>query len=197
MLQNLATLEESILLGIQSNLRNEWLTPVFIFITRLGNGGFIWILGSILLLVPKKTRKIGVMALAALAGSVLIDNVILKNVVARTRPYEVIGGLTSLIGIQKDFSFPSGHTGSSFAVAVVMFRGLPKKFGVPALILAFPDRIFQTLCGCALSIRCAWRSADRNRDRAVCRLDRIKKIYLVFTPIFQKHDSFSLSLLIQ
>ena len=34
MLQNLATLEESILLGIQSNLRNEWLTPVFIFITR-------------------------------------------------------------------------------------------------------------------------------------------------------------------
>ena len=30
MLQNLATLEESILLGIQSNLRNEWLTPVFI-----------------------------------------------------------------------------------------------------------------------------------------------------------------------
>ena len=128
MLQNLATLEESILLGIQSNLRNEWLTPVFIFITRLGNGGFIWILGSILLLVPKKTRKIGVMALAALAGSVLIDNVILKNVVARTRPYEVIGGLTSLIGI---------HTGSSFAVAVVMFRGLPKKFGVPALILAF------------------------------------------------------------
>lgn len=137
MLQNLATLEESILLGIQSNLRNEWLMPVFIFITRLGNGGFIWILGSILLLAPKKTRKIGVMALAALAGSVLIDNVILKNVVARTRPYEVIGGLTSLIGIQKDFSFPSGHTGSSFAVAVVMFRGLPKKFGVPALILAF------------------------------------------------------------
>ena len=134
MLQNLATLEESILLGIQSDLRNEWLTPVFIFITRLGNGGFIWILGSILLLAPKKTRKIGVMALAALVGSVLIDNVILKNVVARTRPYEVIGGLTSLIGIQKDFSFPSGHTGSSFAVAVVMFRGLPKKFGVPALI---------------------------------------------------------------
>ena len=34
MLQNLATLEESILLGIQSNLRNEWLTPVFIFINH-------------------------------------------------------------------------------------------------------------------------------------------------------------------
>ena len=136
MLQNLATLEESILLGIQSNLRNEWLTPVFIFITRLGNGGFIWILGSILLLVPKKTRKIGVMALVALAGSVLIDNVILKNVVARTRPYEVIGGLTSLIGIQKDFSFPSGHTCASFACALVLYRILPKKYGVPAVILA-------------------------------------------------------------
>lgn len=137
MLQYLMTLEESILLWIQSNVRNEWLTPVFIFITKLGNGGFIWILGSILLLAPKKTRKIGVMAVAALICSVLIDNVMLKNAVARTRPYEVIEGLTSLVGVQKDFSFPSGHTGSSFAAAVVMFRGLPKKFGVPALILAF------------------------------------------------------------
>lgn len=137
MLQYLILKEESILLWIQNSMRNDLLTPFFTFITTLGNGGFIWIAGSVILLIPKKTRKIGAMSLMALVFSVLIDNVILKNLVGRKRPYEVISGLTSLIGAQNDFSFPSGHTGSSFAAAVVMFRGLPKIYGIPALILAF------------------------------------------------------------
>lgn len=100
-----------------------------------------------MLLIPKQTRRIGVLALAALLGSVLIDNVILKNVIARTRPYETIAGLTSLVGAQKDYSFPSGHTGSSFAAAVVLFRGLPKKYGIPALLILFWDRY---RCGIAV-----------------------------------------------
>ena len=137
MLQYLMSVDENILLWIQNNLRSDILTPIFTFITTLGNGGAIWIAGSVLLLIPKQTRKVGVMSLTALAFSVLIDNVILKNLIGRTRPYEVVNGLTSLVGIQNDYSFPSGHTGSSFAAAIVMFRALPKKYGVPALILAF------------------------------------------------------------
>lgn len=136
MLQNLIAMEADILLWIQNNVRNEILTPIFKFITTLGNGGLIWIVGSIGLLIPKKTRRVGVLALISLVFSALIDNVILKNVVARTRPYEVIEGLTSLVGAQKDYSFPSGHTGSAFAAAVVMFLGLPKKCGIPILVFA-------------------------------------------------------------
>lgn len=64
------------------------------------------------------------------------DNVILKNIVARTRPYDVIPGLVSLVGAQKDYTFPSGHTGSSFASAVVLCRMLPKRYGIPAVVLA-------------------------------------------------------------
>ena len=137
MLQYLLSVDENILLWIQECMRNDVLTPFWIAVTTLGNGGLIWLSGSALLRISKKTRKIGIMALVALAFSVLIDNVILKNLVARTRPYEVVPGLTSLIGVQDDFSFPSGHTGSSFAAAVVMYRGLPKKVGVPALVFAF------------------------------------------------------------
>ena len=106
MLQYLMSVEDSILLWIQNSMRNEILTPIFTTITTLGNGGFIWIAGSVMLLIPKKTRNIGVMSLSALALSALIDNVILKNLIARTRPYEVIPGLTSLIGAQNDYSFP-------------------------------------------------------------------------------------------
>ena len=67
----------------------------------------------------------------------LVNNMILKPLVDRTRPYEVVQGLTLLIEKQKDASFPSGHTASSFAAAVVMFHMLPKRYGIPALLLAF------------------------------------------------------------
>lgn len=137
MLQYLMSLDGDILLWLQNYVRNDILTPVFIGITTLGNGGLIWIISSALLMVSKKTRKTGIMVLLALVLSVLINNVALKNIVARVRPYNVVSGLTSLIGTMPDFSFPSGHTGSSFAAAVVMFLRLPKKIGVPALILAF------------------------------------------------------------
>lgn len=68
--------------------------------------------------------------------SLLINNILLKNLVARIRPYEVIEGLTCLVRQPRDYSFPSGHTTTSFAAAWVMFRQLPKRFGVPALVLA-------------------------------------------------------------
>ena len=66
----------------------------------------------------------------------IIDNIILKNLVGRIRPYEVVRGVHYLIERQNDFSFPSGHTGSSFAVAVIYFLKLPRKYGILALMLA-------------------------------------------------------------
>ena len=59
----------------------------------------------------------------------LLNNVLLKNLIARTRPYDEIEGLINLVGRQSDYSFPSGHTGAAFAVAgamlVVALFGLP------------------------------------------------------------------------
>lgn len=136
MFQNIMSIDQNIIIWIQDSWRNDVLTPIFIFITKLGDNGAIWILISLGLLIPKKTRKIGLMSLLALALSVIIDNMLLKNIVARVRPYEVVPRLHSLIGIQNDYSFPSGHTGSSFAAAVIMFCGLPKKYGVLAIVLA-------------------------------------------------------------
>lgn len=130
-------MEANILLWIQDNLRNEFLTPIFIFVTTIGNGGIIWIILTLLMLIPKNTRKIGIMSVNTLVWWVVIGNLILKNIVARVRPYDAIDGLTSIVGAQSDYSFPSGHTGCAFAVAVVMFMGLPKRYGIPAMILAF------------------------------------------------------------
>lgn len=125
------------LIWIQENLRFAFLTPIMKFITHLGDAGIFWILLTLGLLIFKKTRRVGIMSAVALLGALIIDNIILKNLVGRIRPYEVVDGLQCLIGAQKDFSFPSGHTGSAFASAVVCFKELPKRYGIPFLVLAF------------------------------------------------------------
>ena len=136
MLQFLSDLDSGILLWIQDNLRNPVLTPILKVITTLGNGGAIWILLTLIVLMLPKTRKVGCMMAMALIGTLLINNILLKNLVARTRPYEVIEGLTYLVRQPSDYSFPSGHAGCSFAVACIMLRRLPRRYGIPAIILA-------------------------------------------------------------
>ncbi len=130
-------MEANILLWVQENLRSDTLTPIVKFITSLGNAGILWIIFSALFLCFRKTRKIGFMTSLSLILDLLSVNVLIKNLAARTRPYEVIEGLTSLIGPQSDFSFPSGHTAASFAFATVILFTAPKKYSVPTLILAF------------------------------------------------------------
>lgn len=128
--------DSSILLWIQENLRNDILNPVFIFITHLGDSGIFWIALSLILCIFKKTRKAGFCALFALLFSVTFNNAFLKNVVGRIRPYEIIPGLECIIKHAKDPSFPSGHTGASIAAATAYLKELPKKYSIPALILA-------------------------------------------------------------
>lgn len=136
MLERLLEIDGNILLWIQDNIRNDVLTPIVKFITSLGNAGMIWIAITIVLLMFKKTRKLGGICALSLIASLVINNFVLKNLVARVRPYDKISQLNLIIEKQKDWSFPSGHTGSSFACAWAIFRNSPKKYGVPAIILA-------------------------------------------------------------
>lgn len=137
MLDTIHNIDANILLWIQDNIRCDWLTPIMKFITEFGNLGLIWLIASIMLICFKKTRKVGFICLISLVVNFIINNLILKNMVARIRPYEAVDGLQLLIEKQRDFSFPSGHAGSAFSVAVPMFAKLPKKFGIPTLVLAF------------------------------------------------------------
>lgn len=95
------------LLWIQDNIRNDILTPIVKFITSLGNAGMIWIAITLILLIFKKTRKLGGICALSLISSLVINNFILKNLVARVRPYDQISALNLIIEKQKDWSFPS------------------------------------------------------------------------------------------
>ncbi len=128
--------EHELLLWIQNTVRTDALTPVMKAITHLGDAGIFWILLTLVLLIIPKTRKAGLCSLCALLGSLVLNNFLLKNIVARTRPYEVIEGLELLVARAKDYSFPSGHSAASFASATAVFRNVPKKYGAWALVLA-------------------------------------------------------------
>ena len=135
-LQSVQNLDGEILLQIQQHLRTDMLTPLMKFVTFLGNGGWFWILCAVVLLAIPKTRKTGYAAVLSLIFGVIVTNLLLKNIVARPRPFAEIEALIPLIAKPTDFSFPSGHTTASFAVALVMLRMLPKKIGIPAVVLA-------------------------------------------------------------
>ena len=130
----------------------------------------MWVLVSIVMLVPEKTRRIGIAGILALLVSLLINNIILKNLVARVRPYEVIEGLIPLIRRPRDYSFPSGHTASSFAAAWVFIKIFPGGSGSGAGTGGF-DRPVAPVSGGTLSYGCSLRGGQRNRVRVYRHVD--------------------------
>ena len=93
--------------------------PIF---TKLGSFGLLWIIIAAYLIFIKKDKKYGITVILALLLSLLIGNIILKNVVARPRPFDGLEFINLLIPAPQDFSFPSGHTMSSFAAAFVLYK---------------------------------------------------------------------------
>jgi undecaprenyl-diphosphatase len=128
--------DSSILLWIQNNLRTGFLDPIMKALTMLGDKGLIWIAITLALLIVRKTRPLGVTCAVSMVIGLIVTNLIIKNWAARIRPYELIPGLQCIVPLAKDFSFPSGHATNSLACGWVLFRKTPKKYGVPALILA-------------------------------------------------------------
>ena len=135
-MQALSNFEGQILLFIQEHIRCSALNGVMTFITHLGDTGIFWIALTVVLLLFRRTRRCGVACAAALVLNLLITNAALKNIIQRIRPYDVMDALKILVAPEHDFSFPSGHTACSFAAAWALLRTAPRKYAVPALILA-------------------------------------------------------------
>ena len=129
-------LDLSILLFIQEHLRFAWMNDFWEFITYFGDGGIFWIVLTLALMIPKRTRKAGIVAACSLLLGFLITNVTLKPLVDRVRPYNYSDVIIPLGRIPVESSFPSGHTCASFACALIYVRMLPKKCGISLLVLA-------------------------------------------------------------
>lgn len=120
MLETIHQIEQAILRFFIS-IHHPILDKIMIFITNLDNYGQIWIVLGLILLLFKKYRKVGVTVLISLVIMLLLNDLFLKHMIRRIRPYEGLG-VELLIPIPKDFSFPSGHAASSFSAAFALFK---------------------------------------------------------------------------
>lgn len=125
----------SLLYFIQENLRTVFLDNVMVPFTTVFNAGFIWFVLCAVLLVFRKTRSTGVLILLSMAVAYLIGEVGIKNMVCRLRPCVVDSSVSLALEIPRSYSFPSGHTASSFAAASAVFS-VNKKWGAGALCVA-------------------------------------------------------------
>ncbi|MDO5345871.1 MAG: phosphatase PAP2 family protein [Lachnospiraceae bacterium] len=132
----LQQIDLSVLLWIQENLRADFMNGFWKAVTFLGNGGWFWIVLGAGMLFWKRTRPVGTAVLLALVIGAVITNLGLKNLVARIRPYDFSDQVRLLIAPQVDFSFPSGHSCASFAAATVCWKRLPRRYSIPAMVLA-------------------------------------------------------------
>lgn len=120
---------------IQTHMRNNFLDILMPQVTRLCDNAEIWIAAALILILFKKYRGVGVSVIIALLLSLIIGNMWLKPLFARPRPFYANTDILLLIPAPPDFSFPSGHTMSSFAAATVILAG-NKRLGIPAVIFA-------------------------------------------------------------
>lgn len=132
----ISTIDINILEFIQRNLHSPFLDKLMPIITSLGNAGLLWIAIGIVLTLKKEYRETGILVLGAVIINTILGEGIIKNVVRRGRPFIDITTVKLLIAKPLSYSFPSGHTGASFAAASVLSKYF-KKYRVVFYIMAF------------------------------------------------------------
>ncbi len=121
---------------VNFKLLNPFFDAIMPIITRLGDGGLIWLVTIGIMLISKKYRKIGVVSLISLGFCFFTGNYLIKPLVGRIRPCNIIDlPFEMLVPCLHDFSFPSMHTATAFSCAVV-FLYADRKIGVISIILA-------------------------------------------------------------
>lgn len=112
---------------------NNVFTPVANIISILVDNGILFLILSVILMLFKKTRKLGVCLFGAIACGAVITKFGLKDFVARPRPFmsnDTFKEWWSFIGETNDtsFSFPSGHATMAMAGFTTLFIYLKKKY---------------------------------------------------------------------
>lgn len=126
---------------IENHLWCPLMDRIMVFVTRLGDAGFIWILLTLALICFPKTRRAGVASAAALLLSLVVGDGLLKHLVSRERPFDLVQWqeffqYPQLVPKPQSFSFPSGHTGSSVGAAVALLLSRKNGWSAAALALA-------------------------------------------------------------
>ena len=130
-------MDSIILMWIQAVFGSAALDAALPVVTALGNAGAVWIALGVALAITRKYRFWGITLLVALALVGVLNELLLKSLIARERPFIADPTIQLLVTAPSGYSFPSGHAGTSFAAAtVIAFMPIQTKWKVGVWILA-------------------------------------------------------------
>ena len=133
-------MEFNILYAIQA-IHSSFLDNIMLAITKaMGDYGQIWLLVSLALLIPRKTRKAGICIISSYILVFLIGQYALKDLIARPRPCHIDETVPLLVKRPGSYSCPSTHSAWAFAAATSIYcyhKRAGIVVGVIALIMGF------------------------------------------------------------
>ena len=137
------------------------LDAVLGFFTYIGTAGIIWAVSAVIMLRSVRTRKAGISVIISLFYELIINEMLIKHIVQRPRPFILHPWVDTIVSRPSSFSFPSGHTCSSFAAATAIFcfnRKLGAAAYLAAALIGFSRNYFyihfptDVICGAAIGI---------------------------------------------
>ncbi len=130
---------------------NGAITLIMSLLSRLGDHGLIWLVLGAFMLCFKRTRKQGLIMLISLGIAFVINDYILKGILARPRPIHQSSFLMDWFvatgsKVPLDFSLPSGHSVAAGVCCFVLLYFYKKRAILPLIIGLFIalSRIYMT-----------------------------------------------------
>ncbi len=134
MINKLKRMDKRVIFNIQ-RMHKRRLNRWMIILTKMGNNGMVWFAVAVPFLFNRGYRNVGVKIILALLLSGFLGEIVIKQMVARSRPTKFLLQEEMLIKEPVSYSFPSGHTSSSFA-ASCMLASCFGLISIPAFIFA-------------------------------------------------------------
>lgn len=135
MITKIQSFDKQLAFSIIRFYKHHFLNEIMMFISSCGDFGMSWLVIILITNMIDETRNMSIDMLIALLGATIIGQVTIKSIVRRKRPCHTYPEVKLLITTPSDYSFPSGHTTSSFACSTVMMFYNPV-FGIVGYIYA-------------------------------------------------------------
>lgn len=152
---------------LNARLANPQFDVIMPFLTDLDNWRVVIALGLLALLVfgGKKGRVATLLLIITVTATDQTSSHLIKPLVERIRPCNVLPGARLLVGCSGAFSFPSSHASNLFGAAVIFSRSYPAVSPLFFLIAGMGaySRVYvgvhypsDVLAGALLGGACAW-----------------------------------------